>query len=237
LKVVLGLARPEHDAARYAAFYRVFAARFAAQHGLHDCLDGVTHDVSRVCLLSHDPAAYLNPAPVLLHPEQEVDFDALVLEAGYQQPARPAAPSAVAAPLEASLPAAPAAPAGPLLDELLRRLNPDRRPARSVPDPVQPTQLAGLADDVRRAAEAVGLRVGAVTPISYGQCYRFEWERQFGEVNVFYGKRGFTLVKTTKSGSEPRLAEAGRALLAGLLFPEPAVPAVAPAPLAPAGAW
>ena len=237
LKVVLGLSRPEHDAGRYAAFYRAFAANFAARYGLSDCLDGVTHDVARVCLLSHDPAAYFNPTPVLLEPEQEVDFGALVLEAGYRRPAKapvvsatealpPAGEDCLVFPIAASVPVVPVAmpvgaPSPGLLDELLHRLNPDRRPARAPAlDPVQPLQLNGLAVEVTAAALAAGLGVGAITPISYGQCYRFELGRQFGEVNVFYGKRGYTLVKTTKSGSEPRLAEAGRAVLAALLFAE-----------------
>ena len=236
LKVVLGLSRPEHDAGRYAAFYRVFAANFAACYGLSDCLDGVTHDVARVCLLSHDPAAYFNPTPVLLEPEQEVDFGALVLEAGYRRPAKAPVVSATEVLHTEALPPAGedytvfpitavatpvGAPSPGLLDELLHRLNPARRPARAPAlDPVQPQQLDGLAAEVTAAALAAGLGVGAITPISYGQCYRFELGRQFGEVNVFYGKRGYTLVKTTKSGSEPRLAEAGRAVLAALLFAE-----------------
>ena len=167
-----------------------------------------------------------------------------MLDAGYRRPAKAASP--VFSGADAGLPAGeptglesaapvtdglpPASTLAPdVLDGLLRRLNPDRRPARpAAPDPVQPAQLAGLAAEVTAAADALGLRVAAITPISYGQCYRFELGRQFGEVNVFYGKRGYTLVKTTKSGSEPRLAEAGRALLSGLLFAEAPLPTAGP---------
>jgi len=50
-------------------------------------------------------------------------------------------------------------------------------------------------------------------PINYGKKLRIGAGTLWAELNVFYGKNGFTVVKTPKSGSHPELAELAWQLL------------------------
>lgn len=44
------------------------------------------------------------------------------------------------------------------------------------------------------------------TPISYGRKVKVACDKLWAELNVFYGKKGFTVVRTTKTGSNAELA-------------------------------
>ena len=45
------------------------------------------------------------------------------------------------------------------------------------------------------------------TPIAYGRQIRVKTGLHWAELNIFYGKKGFSVVKTTKTGSNETLAE------------------------------
>lgn len=53
----------------------------------------------------------------------------------------------------------------------------------------------------------VGVNLEKTEPISYGRRIRVSADNHWAELNVFYGKKGATVVKTTKTGSNPELVE------------------------------
>lgn len=58
----------------------------------------------------------------------------------------------------------------------------------------------------------------AANPIHYGKQLRVGMDNLWAEVNLFYGKKGFTVVKTTKTGSTPELAELASQTLYQILY-------------------
>ncbi len=237
VKAIIRFARPLTDAGRFRATYLAAAQELTHRHHLPaGALDSRTHDPARACFLSHDPALYFAPGAQAVDPDTYAD----ALELALLHPARPAAaratataegPASATADVDASEPA-PAAlgPSATDLDALLAELRPVR------PAPLRlgvevPACLLDLADRLGPAAAARGLVVRAIAPIRFGQQVQLAVGSRagaaFGEVNVFWGQRGFTFVKTTRRGSDGRVAEIAARLLAELLLPDTAAAATA----------
>ena len=67
----------------------------------------------------------------------------------------------------------------------------------------------------------MGLNVEEVRDIHYGKKFVFRREHDFAEINVFYGKSGFTVVISPKRGHHPALSEAAKAIIEKILFDDP----------------
>jgi hypothetical protein len=171
LKVVLPLARPCADAGQFALFYKAFVHLWARGHGLEQCADLRTHDVTRATFLSLDTEPICQPDATPVALDDYVDGDDLFAAGQIEREHRA---------LLAAMPA--------LVDALA----------------------------------AAGLTVLAERPIQYGRQIQAGRGPLWGEVNVFYGQRGFSVVKTTKTGSHPELAELLRQLVDQLLWEMPA---------------
>jgi len=216
LKVVLPLARPCADAGQFALFYKAFVPRWAAEHGLEACADLRTHDVTRATFLSFDPDLICQPgaAPVVV--EDYADDEDLFVAAQIERDHRA---------LLAAQPPPPPSPEVPLADEVMAqiraRLNPGARLPKPAPNHYQPERLLAVMEPLRQALAGAGLTVLAERPIQYGRQIQAGKGPLWGEVNIFYGQRGFTVVKTTKTGSHPELAELLRQLVDQLLWEIP----------------
>jgi hypothetical protein len=209
LKIFFTLARRIHDPAYYSQFYRRFAAHFAAGCGLSHVLDMKTHDVSRACFLSYDPKAYFNPAHVPVDPEDflspETDSAPGLFEQQALEELKKAEQEAKAKAREAAGSEPEPLPAD-VLNKIKSRLNPDFRP--KVPRHVyEPPEIEAVMENLKEKLAQNGLTLLAANPIHYGKQLRVGMENLWAEVNLFYGKKGFTVVKTTKTGSTPELAE------------------------------
>ena len=206
LKVLFRLATPCRDAARYQAFYKVFATQFARRHGLEEVVDYATNDVTRACFMSYDPAAHYRPDAVPIRLEDYL----------------PGTEYAAAAPLlreaEKTIKTSHTKPEvkGPdkaVLQTIRAKLHP--KPARpKKPAPVVPEAVRSAVQFFESRLTEFGLRLIRQTAISYGKQLRLgAGPDNWCELNVFYGKRGYSIVQTTKTGSNAELAElAGRVL-------------------------
>lgn len=67
---------------------------------------------------------------------------------------------------------------------------------------------------------ALSLELYETEPIQYGRKIRIKTGRMFAEINIFYGKRGFTVVKTNKSGTNEALADLASKAIEQILRPE-----------------
>jgi hypothetical protein len=70
----------------------------------------------------------------------------------------------------------------------------------------QPEALNEVMPALTAYLAEMQLQVAAVKPISYGKQIKIAVGHIWAEVNLFYGKAGFTTVKTTKTGSHAELA-------------------------------
>jgi len=201
LKVLFRLEEDCRDAAMFSAFYKIFARQFGEKHGLLGAIDLQTHDVTRACFLSADPEAYYNPLSELIRMSdylKNLDFEESVSEIKaservLQEQAR--APVAESPSLDTDI-----------LQRIKLRLNPDARPLRTKTYIVPPA-LDEAMPLIREGLAALEMELRSAEPIQYGRKVQVFAGRHFAQINIFYGARGFSVVKTTKTGSSPELAD------------------------------
>lgn len=204
LKVWFRLQEPCTDASLYKTFYRSFASHFADQVALVGSIDTRTCDVTRVCFVVHDATAYHNPR-------------ALPLDWAKWMAQQPQTSEA----LEPQVHPAPKAPLDASSYEYIRHtLNP-RAVGRAKPPALVPALLQALEAELVQSLTGRGVAVEQVLPLPYG--LKFCCMRQLGraEVSVFYGKKGFSIVKTPKSGTDALLTDEVYTLLMEYLFKLP----------------
>lgn len=191
LKLFFRLAEPVTDAAQYADAYRAFARHVADEARLNGSIDLRTCDVTRACFLAHDPEAFFRPdaLPVRLTDWLEPRAEELL-------PPHPEATPA-ARPLDEAAYQAVRAAAG------LRPTVTSREKQVFVPD-----VLRQLPEALNPRLAETGLALDFVQAINFGLKLGVRQGYRRGEVNVFYGKRGFSVVVAPKQGTNPDLNEA-----------------------------
>lgn len=212
LKLLYRLAERCHDAGEYALFYKAFITDLAVRYDLQALIDTRTHDVTRACFLSVDAEAEYRP-----------DAEAVPL-AAYFDGSDPEALGRVQQDLGELRDSQPAevatTPAARLDDEVLtaikQRLNPNFRP-RPRREVFTPPQLDEVLEVVGQKLAENGIQLAGANAISYGKQLRVVSGCYWAEVNIFFGRRGYSVVKTTKTGSHAELAELTYQLLYDLL--------------------
>ena len=212
LKLMFELQEKCFDSGLYSLFYKSFIQSLAAQHQLEKVIDTATHDVTRACFLSVDERAYLNPI-----------VEPVALEAFFN-PTDPDAQHRVEKEhksLEEKAPDQDKKEERPLSDEVLleikKKLNPNFRPKKKRNIYVPP-ELEDIMPEVEKKLSEVNMSLAGSESINYGKKLKVAAGQHWAEVNVFFGKRGFSVVKTTKSGSNPELADMAHQILYELLI-------------------
>ncbi|HPT40464.1 MAG TPA: CRISPR-associated primase-polymerase type B [Candidatus Paceibacterota bacterium] len=211
IKLLFNLTAPCYDHGQFSVFYKIFAYAFSKQYGLDQVVDKRTSDVTRACFLSIDYKAYYNPDAEMIAMETFVNFenqvetkDALKLinEEEFVQPDL----KEKAGPVESEV-----------LEEIRRRLNPNIRvkPPKII---FVPETLNEIMDQVARRVEEFDIQIKSVENINYGKKMVFTVNNLWAELNIFYGKKGFTVVKTPKKGSNEELADIVQKILCELLM-------------------
>lgn len=62
------------------------------------------------------------------------------------------------------------------------------------------------------------IKTETIKNINYGKQFKFMVGNIWTEINLFYGKKGFTIVKTSKNNSNSELANTCLNILANLLY-------------------
>lgn len=204
LKVLFKFKDRCYDAGVYSLFYKAFVKQFSQQYGLEQVLDAKTCDVSRACFISMDSEAYFNPNA------EPVDWNQ------YMAMDNPQELFTQKHSLERELKASvkqqkeeervmkdvdPDAAEILKIKELLKlRKTPKERAEVYVPE-----QLNEVIADVKKAIEETGMQVTEILNINYGKKIRMKLGHRLAEVNLFYGKRGFSVVKSPRTGTNAEL--------------------------------
>lgn len=211
LKVMFRLKERCYDAGLYSIFYKAFAATFAMRHNLTQVTDSKTSDVARACFISIDPNAYFNPNSIpvdikayldesnpdsLFNIKHEQDeHDKVTKKSDDEQ-----------APL-------PKDPDKDILTRIRQQLNPKAQlPVEQHPAYV-PERLNEIIAELKLFIEETGLQVTEIINIQYAKKIRARLGQKEAEVNLFYGKRGFSVVISPRLGTNEELNE----LLADLI--------------------
>lgn len=200
LKVMFGLRERCYDSGLYSIFYKTFAASFARQIGLEQVLDARTSDVARACFVSIDGKAYYNPEAEVVDMKAFVDTDnpLSVFDTKHEQDEEK----------KENLKSQtsnikPSDPTKDIMAKIRATLRPNAPVAKKEAFvPAQLNDIIGpLCDDIRQT----GIEVTEVQNIQYAKKIRAKLGLKLGEVNLFYGKRGYSVVESPHRGTDDEL--------------------------------
>ena len=183
---------------------------------MHQSLDKVTSDVSRACFLSYDDNVYYNPSAIPINIEAIIDFEneSEVFEARKQ--IQDYEKETVSQNKEAKENQTKELPVD-LLTEIKKKLNPNirLRPEKQI---FVPDEIDKIIPVIQERIESFNLALTKTEPINFGKKLIFEFSGKWAQLNVFYGKNGYKVVKTPKTGSDKELAEAVFHILCDIFY-------------------
>lgn len=206
LKLMFKLDKPLFDLVQYKMFYKVFCGKFSNEYNLAQVLDNRTNDATRATFLSADSRAFYNAHCQRIKIEEYVDYEN---ELEWQQVEYELKQDAKQKPTEPILdePDARVELSAELLAQLRQKLNPRIKAKEEVKTWFVPEQVDKLLGQIEAKIESSGLKIKEIVAIHYGRKIVFESGFLWAEVNIFYGKRGYSAVKTPKKGSDAALAD------------------------------
>jgi predicted small metal-binding protein len=214
LKIMFHLHEKCFEAVQYKAFYKLFAHQFSMQYQLLQVIDLRTCDVTRACFLSADQDAFFNPDHENVRIKEFVNFDnEFEFEAACETIRE----------IEKNAPRHPTEHkeekplSEDLFDEIKQKLNPSVKTNKEKIIYV-PEELEKTIEIVKQRMNETGITFKTVTNIHYGKKFVFEAVLKWCEINLFYGKKGFSVVITPKAGSNSELAEICRKIMCELFF-------------------
>lgn len=201
LKVLFVLKEPFTDHGKYSVFYKLFAAAFANSCGMQQVIDKRTSDATRATFLCHDPLAWYNPLYQEIDAADWIDFESSeqVEEANQlareQEAAYKTATDDVKPDSEEAEPALP----DEVLEGIKRKLNPKYKPKTKKREFHVPEQVVRLETEIRKRCAEVGIEVVESESIQFGKQIAFKAGEHEAELNIFFGKKGYSVVKSTKT--------------------------------------
>ncbi len=218
LKVMFVLKTPFTDHGKYTLFYKVFCAGFARSINMNQVIDKKTSDATRATFLCYDAETWHNPFYTEVDASDWIDFDSSVevdeaIEIGKQQEKEFKEIQKEAL--------KDAEPEDELPDETLNqiklKLNPKYKPKPKKRPVYVPDKVSLLETEIRERCKEVGIEVTESQEIQYGKQISFTAGEHQAELNIFFGKRGFSVVKSTKTLCSDELNEIAYQLVMELI--------------------
>jgi len=212
LKVMFRLSERCYDPGIFSLFYKRFAYDFAMQYTIQQVIDSKTSDVSRACFISADPNTYYNPQATPVNLKAFVDeedplklfqdkADIEKIEKGQKTWA------------QAMGPAHDPEPDKEVMDKIKAKLNPNARTTKEKAPGFVPEELNEVIEGLQNYINETGLVVTEIINIQYGKKIRVKMGLKKAESNLFFGKRGFSVVISPRTGTDGELNE----VVAGLI--------------------
>lgn len=204
LKVMFRLKDRCYDYGLYSIFYKDFIRKFSLQYQLEQVIDSTTSDVSRACFVSIDADAYYNPQSAAVDIAQYINAENTDELFDLKHTLDKAVKEDMECAKREDKSAYNPDPDAEVMKEIRARLNP--RALKKEERPVYvPNQLEEIMDDMKKYIEATGIIVSGIKSIQYGKKIQSTLGLKQSEVNVFFGKRGFSVVKSPKCGTSTEL--------------------------------
>ncbi len=202
LKLLFAFSEPVHDAGLYRKIYKYFAADLARKHGLETVVDLRTHDPTRACFLSHDPEARLNKKAI---PLSVSDFFILFESDEMQQMVKEVEQKSKLA-IQKKNEKKRTQVDDDVLERIKQKINPNARKKKKKEYRVPKEVEACVKMLEELLPQQFELQISSHRPISYGKQIRVKIGTLWAIINIYYGKKGFSIVPTTMSGSHEELA-------------------------------
>ena len=201
VKVLFNFAERCMDAGVYSAFYKVFATRFASQHNLDQVVDTCTCDACRACFVSVDPDAYYNPDAVAVNLNDVINSDnplQVMDDVGNAQTNQPDNSRQ-----DGTGQHDPDDETMSRIKQMLSEKHPKQQPDK--PAPYIPPELELAIEPLTAFIQEQGLTLVETVNIQYGKKLRLQLGLKKAEVNVFYGRHGFSVVQSPRCGTSADL--------------------------------
>jgi len=187
----------------YSGFYKYFSHQFASQYNLLASVDKVTSDVTRACFLCHDADVYWNkgevePLNIDINQLLSLEEGALSKEKGEGEKVQQVDRKKNELPKE-------------IFDEIRRTLNPEamKKQSRTEEKVYITRQLKDLEPRIHDRFRSLQQKIQSynIRHISYALQISVTIGGAMGEVNLFHGKRGFSIVVSTRSNTNADVSE------------------------------
>ena len=226
LKMLFLLDQPCTDANVYAAFYRQFALEFAKEHDITRFVDYRTNDVARACFIASDPDCRINltAQPVAMDQHVNLQNVDLFLSEDKQLTAT-CHELAVLQTDERNAQEKGTEPDKDTLQRIKAVLDTNRRKRaekeekeREASMAYVPFEIRNIMDGLKTSVEETGIELYETKGIQYGVKLMFRTAVQQAEINVFYGKKGYSVVLSPKRGTSPQLGGMMRELVSDYIY-------------------
>lgn len=211
LKLMFRLNQRIADSQYFTYFYKKFCISFAEQYQLYGILDSKTCDVSRCCFMSYDTTAYYNPLAEFVNAEKIVsmtEFDGIF---EVEKTAKAYQEKLDQLEDEGKIISIQEQNKKEIDDDVISRirmkLNPDAKKTNSnTKEFYVPTELDESWQMIEEKLREADMIIESNRKISYGRQVKIRAGKHWCEINIFYGEKGFSVIKTTKTGSNEELA-------------------------------
>jgi hypothetical protein len=168
---------------------------------LEQVIDGRVSDVCRACFISIDEDVFYNPIAqtIDINDYLPIDNPSVLIDLNH---------SLENEIKESSQPKdeLPVDPDAETMQRIKKLLNPKvSKPNKNIP--FVPQQLDDIMEDLKKYVEDTGVELYETINIQYGKKLRFKMGLKQAEINLFYGKNGFTVVKSPRTGTSAELNE------------------------------
>lgn len=216
LKLVFKLKERCYDEVKYTIFYKVFAKSFSEEYKLNQHIDTVTSDVTRACFISHDPKIFYRDNYETIEMNLHIDFENIYeanqtikkLKQEEKESNEENKRQDIDKPKDIS---------DELLNKIKQTLNPNIR-LKKPKNYIVPEELNDILDGVIGIYEKQNIKVIGISSINYGKKFQLGLGLKKAEINLFYGKKGFTVVISPKNGTDDELNQLCHKLLCEYLF-------------------
>ena len=206
LKVVMRLSEKCYDPGIYSVFYKKFLYDFSILYGIQQVIDSKTSDVARACFMSIDPEAYYNPDA------EAVDMKKFIPSGD------PSALLDFRREMERTVSSLPednfietgekkkcSDPGDEAMARIRELLKIRSRHQPQINNVYIPKELDDIMYELCKGVNETGLEVYEIINIQYGKKIRARLELKNAEVNLFFGKRGFSVVISPRTGTDAEL--------------------------------
>lgn len=197
LKLLFHLSERCYDIGLYTLFYKVFIHQFSVDYNLEQVVDTKTSDVSRACFISIDPNVYYNAdaTPIILSKfidKNDVSsmFD---LKKSIEKDEKTQ--------MKVTEEKADKNPTEEIMQQIKAKLNPNGRTLKKEKTVFVPDRLEEIMENLKGHIEETGVVLYETINIQYGKKLRFKNGILLAEINIFYGKHGFSVIQTPKCGT------------------------------------
>lgn len=194
MKLIFVFEQPYTDKVNYSAAYKTFTQEFGLKYGILDKMDLKNCDVSRISFLCHDAGICFNPLASYVDPSNYI-FN-------------PHALTEIVTAEKISKPTTDIAP--DVYKNILQKLGTKPKPVQS--RPFVPTEIIKTLEPLSVILAENGIEVTKQEEIQHGMRITATMGSHQGEVIIYHGRKGFSVVSSARKGMHHDLSEIMRQL-------------------------